>query len=265
MGSNKAFTFHEAYRVAIAELDDATRLAVYDAIMDYALFEIVPDFKENAVAKAVFTAMLPSLTTDQKKRADGKKGGRPASSKKENHGFEKEKRVVLKNENHSFENEETTVSQENEEDRKEKRSKREKTEEDKELYTPPLPPQGGREPSGAKTENSSQMLERLLPFYGIPQTMKDRVREWVWYKSERKQPYKEQGMKCLLRQIETNVAKYGEQAMSEVIEQSIAAQYQGIVFDRLKEPKYSPAKKAGTYDPSVYENAPQFGWGDEDY
>lgn len=255
MISNKAFTFHEAYRTATAELDDATRLAVYDAIMDFALFKIVPEFGENAIAKAVFTAMLPSLTADQKKRSDGKKGGRPSSAKKEKGGFEKKERVVFEKENHSFENAETTVFEENEKDKEEKRSKREEIEKDKEYITPPSPPKGER--------TVYQMLESLLPSYGIPDRVKDKVREWVRYKAERKQGYKEQGLKALLRQIETNTAKHGQAAMCDIIDKSMANGWQGIVFDRLKEPQSPPAKKAGTYDPSVYENAPKFGWGDD--
>lgn len=190
----------------------------------------------------------------QKNAQNGAKGGRPKKeeTEKPNGYFEEPKKANGFSENPKN----PTVFSETQKSQSKSESK-------SNIITPSFSPPRGTETPKAKPESCSQTLERLLPSYGIPQTMQDRVREWVQYKTERRQPYKEQGLKCLLRQIETNVAKYGEPAVVDIIEQSIAAQYQGIIFDKLKEPIRSPAKKAGIYDPSVYENAPQFGWGDD--
>ena len=58
--------------------------------------------------------------------------------------------------------------------------------------------------------------------------------EWITYKTERKEQYKEQGMKSLLRQIETNCVLYGDQAICDLIDDSMANGWKGIIFDRLK-------------------------------
>jgi hypothetical protein len=53
---------------------------------------------------------------------------------------------------------------------------------------------------------------------------------------ERNEPYKEQGMKALLRQIENNALTYGDAAVCSLIEDSMSNGWKGIIFDRLKNP-----------------------------
>ena len=42
-------------------------------------------------------------------------------------------------------------------------------------------------------------------------------------------------MKSLLRQIETNCVLYGDQAICDLIDDSMANGWKGIIFDRLKQ------------------------------
>ena len=84
-------------------------------------------------------------------------------------------------------------------------------------------------------ETTHTLFERLLPDYIIPSSLADKLREWFKYKTERKEPYKEQGMKALLRQIENNQLTYGEQAVCALIDDSMSNGWKGIIFDRLKQ------------------------------
>ena len=54
---------------------------------------------------------------------------------------------------------------------------------------------------GGKRETTQSIFERLLPEYTISDVMADKLREWFKYKTERKDGYKEQGMKSLLKQV----------------------------------------------------------------
>jgi hypothetical protein len=83
-------------------------------------------------------------------------------------------------------------------------------------------------------EKSHTLFERLLPDFDISPILADKLREWFKYKSERKEAYKEQGMKSLLRQIESNSRQYGDNAIVDLIEDSMANGWKGIIFDRLK-------------------------------
>ena len=84
-------------------------------------------------------------------------------------------------------------------------------------------------------ETTPTLLKRLLPDYIIPETLAEKMGEWITYKMERKEPYKEQGMKSLLRQIENNQLQYGEKAVCDLIDESMANGWKGIIFDRLKQ------------------------------
>jgi hypothetical protein len=81
------------------------------------------------------------------------------------------------------------------------------------------------------------------------ETMKDwseelqtAVRDWLAYKKEKRQPYKETGLKSLMTQIRKAADEYGDGSVCEIIRTSMSSNYQGIVFDRLqKERRRSPA------------------------
>lgn len=74
-----SFVFYESFRDASRNLDDATRLALYEAIMDYSLYGEEPD-EGNIVASAMFKLVRPVLDTNAKRRENGRNGGRPAST-----------------------------------------------------------------------------------------------------------------------------------------------------------------------------------------
>lgn len=74
-----SFVFYESFRDASRNLDDATRLALYEAIMDYSLYGEEPD-EGNPVAAAMFKLVRPVLDINTKRRENGRNGGRPAST-----------------------------------------------------------------------------------------------------------------------------------------------------------------------------------------
>lgn len=91
------------------------------------------------------------------------------------------------------------------------------------------------EGSKGKKETTHDLLLRLIPEYIIPDSLQTKMVEWIAYKTERKETYKEVGMKSLLRQIENNQLMYGEKAVSDLIDDSMANGWKGIIFDRLKQ------------------------------
>lgn len=85
----------------------------------------------------------------------------------------------------------------------------------------------------SKRENIHQLFSRLSPEYNFSPLLLDKLKEWIAYKIERRETYKEQGLKSLFRQIENNLV-YGEQAICDLIDESMANGWKGIIFDRLK-------------------------------
>lgn len=94
-----------------------------------------------------------------------------------------------------------------------------------------------------KKENTHTLFARLVDDYTFSEQMVSKLKEWMAYKVERREPYKEQGMKSLLRQIENNVMQYGNEAVCDLIDDSMANGWKGIIFDRLKKPKQTYQKQ----------------------
>ena len=98
-----------------------------------------------------------------------------------------------------------------------------------------------------KKETAHTLFKRLLPDYVLSPDLQAKMAEWVTYKTERKESYKEQGMKSLLRQVENNSLKYGDQAVCNLIDDSMANGWKGIIFDRLQNQKNQRKPASGGY------------------
>ena len=87
----------------------------------------------------------------------------------------------------------------------------------------------------------------LTPFEGelsgYSKELFEAINDWIAYKAEKRQSYKPTGLKSLVTQIKNAANQYGEQAVIKVIKDSMAANYQGIVFDRLKQHKNQSVTK----------------------
>lgn len=82
-------------------------------------------------------------------------------------------------------------------------------------------------------EDTHTLFTRLIDEYTLTAAMKAKMSEWITYKVERKEPYKETGLKSLLRQVETKCAEYGEPAVIDLIDLCMASSWKGIIFDKL--------------------------------
>lgn len=89
----------------------------------------------------------------------------------------------------------------------------------------------------SKRETTLTLFARLSSEYSFSPELNTKLGEWFKYKTERKEPYKEQGMKSLLTQISNKVNEYGEQAVVTLIDECMASGWKGIIFDRLTKTK----------------------------
>jgi hypothetical protein len=95
-----------------------------------------------------------------------------------------------------------------------------------------------RKESIERKEKAPEVSEDMLG--GFSGELREAVDDWLKYKAERRQAYKETGLKSVLTQISKNAKLYGDAAVTDVIRQSMANNYQGITFDKLKnKPKVS--------------------------
>ena len=62
------FIFYESFRSALKGLPDETQLLLYNAIADYALYGMEPDFGSNGIACEFFT-LIRTLIDDSNRSA----------------------------------------------------------------------------------------------------------------------------------------------------------------------------------------------------
>ena len=73
------FSFFESFDRAASKLGDADRLALFDAMRDFAFRGVVPEFE--GVMAIVWDLVEPNITSSIKAQESGSKGGRGNSSK----------------------------------------------------------------------------------------------------------------------------------------------------------------------------------------
>ena len=81
MAKTDSFIFYRSFYEAIKDLSDEDRLAVYDAICEYALeTEAEP---RTPVAKGMLALIKPQIDANYRKRQNGMRGGRPKGNQEE--------------------------------------------------------------------------------------------------------------------------------------------------------------------------------------
>lgn len=81
------------------------------------------------------------------------------------------------------------------------------------------------------------------PDWGFGPELTEAFSDWLRYKREKRQDYKPTGAANLVSQVRGKAQACGESAVAELIRKSMAANYQGIVWDWLdKKPAPVPAR-----------------------
>lgn len=96
-----------------------------------------------------------------------------------------------------------------------------------------------------KANNISTFLFLLSNFNFINNNikLKNKLEEWLKYKWERKEYYKETGFKTLLARINSATSQYGVEEVINLIDECMANNYKGIIFEKLSTRKTSASKK----------------------
>ena len=123
-----------------------------------------------------------------------------------------------------------------------KRSKRNEPKENRNANRKETELETGKKPNKEPEENKTSVLSfkflisnfKFLKDRGL---LRGKIENWIDYKEERKEQYTETGLKSLLTQIENNTKKYGDEKIINLIDECMANNYKGIIFDKLKNEK----------------------------
>lgn len=69
---------------------------------------------------------------------------------------------------------------------------------------------------------------------GFSPALQSAFESWLEYKHERKEKYQPTGLKSLITTIGKKAEEYGDQAVIDIINNSMSNNWKGIIFDRLK-------------------------------
>ena len=225
MSEREGIIFFRSWREAIKELPEEKRLDAFEAIIDYALYGAEPE--TGGIVHAIFLMAKPTIDRNEKAYQDGKRGGRPPGSKKKQ-GFEAEKTMVSEQQKPPFFRQETTET-----------GTATATGTEFEEEKP--------KPAALSPKVSARTIfNACLMTYPISKELQVAMEAWLKYKTERRESYKEQSLRVLMKKAYQSEKEYGTSAVIEVIEESMANRYQGITWDRLRGragPKSAQVKK----------------------
>lgn len=116
----ESFIFYDSFRDVGKDMEEKSRLAFYEAIIDYGLTGELDVTNLPNEIKLLFKLIKPQIDANVKRRKDGKKGGRPSKSSNNEEKSDKktstkeeknyEKTTGLENKNHRFQNEKPNVN-----------------------------------------------------------------------------------------------------------------------------------------------------------
>ena len=115
-------------------------------------------------------------------------------------------------------------------------------------------PEGKDAEKGAKKapgRKAAPDWQSMMAEYPFSPAVQEAILEWLRYKSERREPYRTQGLRSLLRQLDASCHQYGDDAVVQLIGQCMASGWKGLIFDRLS--SASPAKPTGPRQPDEQE------------
>lgn len=205
--------FYRSFVEAIDMLPEDEQLKAYRAIARYGLDGTEPEPEIDSVYMAVFLLAKPQIDANNRRYENGKRGGRPKATDKEAGNNQAETKTKPK------QNQAETEAEPNYKVKvKDKVKVNNNT------------PKGG---AGGK-ETQAQLLERMLIGRAVSHDIADALSEWVSYKTQRNERYKEAGMRSLITQAVNTAAENGPQAVIDAINLSMASNYKGIVWDRAK-------------------------------
>ncbi|WP_159456289.1 hypothetical protein [Intestinibacillus massiliensis] len=102
-----------------------------------------------------------------------------------------------------------------------------------------MPVTNGSQLSKKAKKQESKKVRNNTPIppyeeFGFSEAMRQRLDEWLCYKSERMEAYKPTGLHSLLKTVEREIARLGEPAVLNRITDAMASGWRGMNLDKME-------------------------------
>lgn len=165
------------------------------------------------VSKNIFELIKPVLESSKKKSENGAKGGAPTGNSN-----------ASKTSNKQPKNKQTTSKKQAKTSDKEKDMEKDM---DKEM-------EKGDIEKKTPSESKKRTLTEIVHERNFDPQLEAKILEWLKYKTERHEGYKETGLNNLISEILNNVDKYGLNPVIDCISKSMGRNYAGIIFNLIE-------------------------------
>ena len=263
MAERKFLQVYHNWLDAMTDLDDAERGRLFTALLTYSISGTVPEMPGNE--RYVFRCLQWFVDQDREayerkcevNRANGRRGGRPREHAAETVPAASQPAPLQSEASQAAPQAETVQSAPpqaaplqsaplqaaadpagtEEADRTEPLREREPVRREEPDGSSFLSGKanGGQQEEEKEQEQKQKQEEEHSPLN--PPAWGDRLtraaQSWLAYKREKGQAYRPRGEKKLYEQIASCAERFGQEAVADVIEQSMASNYQGITWDRL--------------------------------
>lgn len=199
------FVFYRSFYEALCALDPETRLACYDALMNYGLNGVEPE--AEGVIKAVFILFKPQIDANNKRYANGCKGGKPKSNQDE-----------TKTKPNSNQN----ITKETPKEKDKEKEKDKDKEKDKEKVKEKV-----------KKKSTLSLYEDVKANYPLSENMDLTLTKWFTYRDNIRKPLGDKSIEQLIEKVIALERQYGYIAVAKCFDNSIDNGYQGVFFDKI--------------------------------
>lgn len=110
-------------------------------------------------------------------------------------------------------------------------------------------PESNPESNPNPTRTRAHGSEKLIDESDLPEEAKVKLHEWVKYKAEKNDRYKETGLKSLLKQVQKYIDLHGLDTVLDRIDTAMASGWKGMNLDTMTVNQRSRAAPGGADDP----------------
>ena len=236
-----SFIIYTKINEVLKELTDDQKGKLFQAIIDYEMTGEIPAI-DDALVKVSFIPVRQDLDVNNEKWEEtvkarqeaGRKGGLAKASKAKN---SRSKTSKAKN---ATNKEKQNVANVAVYDNEYVNDCDYEYDNVNDSNIPPISPQGEKRKTAVSIIESRNLTKEV----------EDIVKDWVAYKTERREGYKPRGLNAFITEVQKNANEYGEDEVIRVINKSMSSNYQGVVWDWLSKEQgrggfvNSPDKKA---------------------
>lgn len=229
----ESFVFYGSFGKALENLPAEQYKECMQAIIRYAIDGEEPESSDPMVS-VVFTLVKPQLDANVNRRENGSKGGRP-----KNHRLSDEKPTVTESKTIGYETENHRLS-----DAKPNVNVNVNANVNANENANANGECKCNAPAQEDVNSVPEVSQKDLHTLGVPPALTEQVSEWISNRAAKGETLTQSELRSFISLVKSKTAKYGAQAVSDLITENMASGYKGITWDRLEAKARDKPKKS---------------------